>query len=66
LWVAADERWRVSDDTHVNGYRGLDLNFKQEKEEASTKSIEVKTSLKGKNMKKQALERGLDLTWIGF
>jgi hypothetical protein len=63
LWVAADEQWQCSDDTHVNGYRGLDLNFKQEKEEASTKNIEVKTSLKGKNKKKQALERGLDLNF---
>ncbi|MCI09811.1 hypothetical protein A2U01_0030902, partial [Trifolium medium] len=62
LWVAArDERWRFSDDTHVNGYRGLDLNFKEEKEEASTKDIEVDTSLKGKM--KQALEPGLDLNF---
>ncbi|KAK2371229.1 hydroxyproline-rich glycoprotein family protein [Trifolium repens] len=63
LWVAGDERWRFSDDTHVNGYRGLDSNFKEEKEEASTKNIEVGTTLKGKNKKKQALEHGLDLNF---
>ncbi|GAU21992.1 hypothetical protein TSUD_111320 [Trifolium subterraneum] len=61
LWVARDERWRFSDDTHVNSYRGLDLNFKEEKEEASAKDIEVDTSLKGKM--KQALEPGLDLNF---
>ncbi|CAJ2661067.1 unnamed protein product [Trifolium pratense] len=61
FWVARDERWRFSDDTHVNGYRGLDLNFKEEKEEASTKDIEVDTSLKGKM--KQALEPRLDLNF---
>lgn len=54
-WVTGDERWRFSDDTRVNGYnRGLDLNLKEEKEETSIKSIEVNTSLKGKNKKKQA------------
>jgi hypothetical protein len=63
LWVAGDERWRFSDDTHVNGYRGLDSNFKEEKEEASTKNIEVDTYLIGKNKKKQALEHGLDLNF---
>jgi hypothetical protein len=41
---------------------GLDLNFKQEKE-ASTRNIEVDTSLKGKNKKKQASERGFDLNF---
>ncbi|TKY48292.1 wiskott-Aldrich syndrome protein [Spatholobus suberectus] len=34
-WLAADERWRFYDDTHVNGYRGFDL------EEESVKSTEV-------------------------
>jgi len=57
LWVAGDERWRFSDDTHVNRYRGLDLNLKEEKEEEeSIKDIEVNTSLKGKNKKKQGSE----------
>ncbi|CAK8535952.1 unnamed protein product [Lathyrus sativus] len=54
-WVTGDERWRFSDDTRVNGYNhGLDLNLKEEKEETRIKSIEVNTSLKGKNKKKQA------------
>ena len=57
LWVSGDERWRFSDDTHVNRYRGLDLNLKEEKEEEkSIKDIEVNTSLKGKNKKKQGSE----------
>lgn len=34
-WMAADERWRFYDDTHVNGYRGFDL------EEESVMNIEV-------------------------
>lgn len=57
LWIAGDEQWRFSDDTHVNRYRGLDLNLKEEKEEEeSIKDIEVHTSLKGKNKKKQGSE----------
>ncbi|KHN30074.1 hypothetical protein glysoja_010452 [Glycine soja] len=35
-WMAADERWRFYDDTHVNGYRGFDL------EEESVMNIEGK------------------------
>ncbi|CAJ1955482.1 unnamed protein product [Sphenostylis stenocarpa] len=34
-WLAADERWRFYDDTHVNGYRGFDLD------EESVKNFEV-------------------------
>jgi hypothetical protein len=39
LRVAADERWRFSDDTRVNGYRGLDLNFKQEKKKQAPRTL---------------------------
>lgn len=45
LWVAGDERWRFYDDTRVNGYRGLDLDAEEEKEEetGTIKHIEVDT-----------------------
>lgn len=46
LWVAGDERWRFNDDTHVNGYRGLDMNLK----EANIKNINI--SFKGKKKEK--------------
>ncbi|XP_061365142.1 verprolin [Gastrolobium bilobum] len=42
LWAAADEqRWRFYDDTHVNGYRELDLDAREE--ELGIKNIEVDT-----------------------
>ncbi|KAG4945146.1 hypothetical protein JHK87_041153 [Glycine soja] len=45
-WLAADERWRFYDDTHVNGYRGFDLEEHRQHrteagEEESVENIEV-------------------------
>ncbi|XP_058748931.1 uncharacterized protein LOC131621891 [Vicia villosa] len=65
-WVTGDGRWRFSDDTRVNGYnRGLDLNLKEEKEETGIKSVELNTSLKGKNKKKQTLETQVNTSLKG-
>ncbi|KAK7325097.1 hypothetical protein VNO77_29175 [Canavalia gladiata] len=45
-WIVADERWRFYDDTHVNGYRGLEQEENRQRrpvagEEEGMKNIEV-------------------------